>query len=118
MKDANLAIRRGPKSELLSHTSHIFLIMGFFKDIEIIIEEFQTRHSIFGVKASGHDFVLSQLFSKLVKFCNEYKANEIFETSIHFYTYLLAVFKLWQRKLRLINEIVKFFLTVSMKRTA
>ena len=49
MEDAGLAIRRGPKLELVSHTGPSRYFLGFYEDVEVAIEGLKTRHPIFVV---------------------------------------------------------------------
>ena len=51
MEDANLAIRQRPKLELVSHTGHSQIFLGFCENVEVSIGRLKTRHSIFLVKA-------------------------------------------------------------------
>lgn len=63
MKDSGLAIRRGPKLELLSsHTGHSRLFLGFCEDVEVAIEREKKRHRIFIIKYKDYDLILGQLF--------------------------------------------------------
>ena len=93
MKDANLAIRRGPKLELISDTGHSRSFFGLYEDVEIAIEGLKTRHPIFVVEAGDHDLVLGQPFLNSVKFSEEYKPDGIFGTITNPYTHQTAVFR-------------------------
>ncbi len=58
MEDAGLAIRRGPKLELISHTGHSRPFFGFCEDVEVAIGGLRTRQPIFVVKNGDYDLVL------------------------------------------------------------
>ena len=58
IKDANLAMRRGSKLELASHTGHSRSFLGLCEDVEVAIGGLKTRHLIFVVQAGDHDLVL------------------------------------------------------------
>ena len=60
MEDAGLAMRRGPKLELVSHTGHSRHFFGLCEDVEVAIGELKTRHPIFVVEHEDHDLVLGQ----------------------------------------------------------
>ena len=92
MEDANLAMRRGPKLELVSHTGHSRPFLGLCEDVEVAIGELKTRHLIFVVEAGDHDLVLGQPFLNSVKFSQEYKSDGIFDTITHRHTHQTAVF--------------------------
>lgn len=47
MQDAGLAMRRGPKLELVSHTGHSRPFLGLCEEVEVVIGGLETRHSIF-----------------------------------------------------------------------
>ena len=68
MEDANLAMRRGPKLELVSHTGHSRPFLGLCEDVEVAIGGLKTRHPIFVVEAGDHDLVLGQPFLNSMKF--------------------------------------------------
>ncbi len=93
MEDANLAMRRGPKLELVSHTGHSRPIISHCEDVGVAVEGLKTRHPIFIVEAGDHNLVLGQLFLNSIKFSQEYKPNEIFGTITHFFTHQSAVFR-------------------------
>ena len=93
MGDAGLAMRHGPKLELISYTSHSHLFLGLCKDVEVAIEGLKTRQQIFVVEHKDHDLVLAQLFLNLVKFSQEYKPDSIFGTITHLQIQQLTVFQ-------------------------
>ena len=93
MEDAGLAMRRGPKLELVSHTGHSRPFLGLCEDVEIAIGGLKTRHPIFVVEQGDHDLVLGQPFLNSVKFSQEYKPDGIFGTITHPYTHQSAVFR-------------------------
>lgn len=92
IEDANLAIRQGPKLELVLHMGHSCPFLGFCEDVELAIGGFKTRHPIFVVETGDHDLVLSQPFLNFVKFSQEYKPDRIFGTITHPYIYQTAIF--------------------------
>ena len=55
MEDANLAMRLGPKLELVSHTGHGRRFLGLCEDVEVAIGGLKTRHLIFVVEAGDRD---------------------------------------------------------------
>ena len=69
MKKANLAIKKGPKLELVSYMGHSRPFLGLCEDIEVAIGGLKTRDPIFIVETGDYDLVLSQPFLNLVKFC-------------------------------------------------
>ncbi len=93
MEDAGLAMRRGPKLELVSHTGHNRSFLGLCEDVEVVIGGLKTRHPIFVVDHGDHDLVLGQPFLNSVKFSQEYKPNGIFGTITHLQTQQSAVFR-------------------------
>ena len=93
MEDAGLAMRRGPKLELVSHTGHSRPFLGLCEDVEVVIGGLKTRHPIFVVETGDHDLVLGQPFLNSVKFSQEYKPDGIFGTITHPYTHQSAVFR-------------------------
>ncbi len=46
MKDAGLAIRRGPKLEMVSNTGYSRSLLGFCEDVEVAIGGLKTKHPI------------------------------------------------------------------------
>ena len=92
MKEANLAMRKRPKLELVSHTGQSQLFLRFCEYVEIAIGRLKTKHPIFVIEAGDHDLVLGQLFLNFVKFNWEYKPDGIFSTITHPYMYQIAVF--------------------------
>ena len=93
MEDACLAIRRSPKLELVSHTGHSCLFLGFCEDVKVAIGGLKTRHPIFVVENRDYDRVLGQPFLNSVKFSQEYKPDGIFGTITHSQTQQSAVFR-------------------------
>lgn len=93
MEDAGLAMRRGPKLELVSHTGHSRPFLGLCEDVEVAIGGLKTRHHIFVVETGDHDLVLGQPFLNSVKFSQEYKPDGIFGAITHPYTHQSAVFR-------------------------
>ena len=91
MEDAGLAMQRGPKLELISHTDHSCTFLGFCEGVEVAMGRLKTRYPIFFIKQRDHDLVLGQLFLNSVKFCQEYKPDGIFGTITHPHTKQLAV---------------------------
>ncbi len=80
MEEAGLAIRSGPRLELISHTGHFRSFLGLFEDVEVAIGGLKTRHPIFVVEKTEHDLVLGQPFLNNVKFTQEYQADGVFGT--------------------------------------
>ncbi len=68
IEDANLAIRRGHKLELVYYTGHSWPFLGLCEDVEVAIGGLNTRGPIFVVDAGDHNLVLGQLFLNSVKF--------------------------------------------------
>lgn len=93
MEDAGLAIRRGPRLELVSHTGHSRPFLGLCKDVKVAVGGLKTRHPIFVVEHGDHDLVLGQSFLNAVKFSQDYKPDGVFGTIIHLQTKELAVFR-------------------------
>ncbi len=93
MGNANLAIRRRPKLELVSHTGHSRLFLGLCEDVEVAIGGLKTRYLIFVIEAGDHDLILGQPFLNSVKFCQEYKPDKIFSTITHPHTHQTAAFR-------------------------
>ena len=93
MEDAGLAMRRGPKLELVSHTGHSRPFLGLCEDVEVAIGGLKTRHPIFVVEHGDHDLVLGQPFLNSVKFSQEYKPDGIFGTITHPQTQQSTVFR-------------------------
>lgn len=89
----NLDIRQRLKLELVSNTDYSGFFFGFCEDIEIVLEEFKTRHLIFVIEAGDHDLVLGQFFLNSVKFSQKYKLDRIYDTIIYLYIYQTAVFQ-------------------------
>lgn len=58
----SLAMRWGPKLELLSHTDHSRLFFGLCENVEIAIGGLKTRHLIFVMMYRDQDLVLDQPF--------------------------------------------------------
>ena len=78
IEDANLAMRRGFKLELVSHTGHSCSFFGLCEDVKVTIGGLKTGHPIFVVEAGDHDLVLSHFFFNSVKFSQVYKPDRIF----------------------------------------
>ena len=68
MEDAGLAMRQGPRLELVSHTGHSWPFLGLCEDVEVAVGSWKTRHPIFVVEHGDHDLVLGQPFLNTVKF--------------------------------------------------
>ena len=68
IEDTGLAMRRGPKLELVSYTSHSRSFFGLSADIEVAIGGLKTKHPIFVIEHGDYDLVLGQLFWNSVKF--------------------------------------------------
>ncbi len=68
MENANLAIKKGSKLKLVSHTDHNRPFLRLCEDVEVAIGGLKTRHPIFVVEAGDHDLVLSQPFLNSMKF--------------------------------------------------
>lgn len=92
MEDAGLAMRQGPKLELVSHTGHSWPFLGLCEDVEVVISGLKTRHPIFVVEAGDHDLVLGQPFLHAVKFSQDYKPDGVFGSIIHPQTQESAIF--------------------------
>ena len=93
MEEANLAMRKGPKLELVSYTGHSQLFLGLCENVEVVIGGLKIRHSIFGLEARDHDLVLSQPFLNSMKFSQKYKPDGIFGIITHLYMHQTAVFR-------------------------
>lgn len=93
MEDTGLAMRQGPKLELVSHTGHSRPFLGLCEDVEVAIGGLKTRHPIFVVEHGDHDLVLGQPFLNMVKFSQEYKPDGVFGTITHPETMESAVFR-------------------------
>ena len=93
MEDAGLAMRQGPKLELVSHTGHSRPFLGLCEDVEVAIGGLKTRHPIFVVEAGDHDLVLGQPFLNTVKFSQDYKPDGVFGSIIHPQTQESAIFR-------------------------
>lgn len=93
MENAGLAMRRGPRLELVSHTGHSQPFLGLCEDVEVAVSGLKTRHSIFVVEHGDHDLVLGQPFLNAVKFSQDYKPDRVFGTIIHPQTKESAVFR-------------------------
>ena len=68
MADVGLAMRQGPKLELVSHTGHSWPFLGLCEDVEVAIGGLKTSHPIIIVEAENHDLVLRHPFLNVVKF--------------------------------------------------
>ena len=62
MEDTNLAMRQGPKLELVSHIDHSGHFLGLCEDMEVAIGGLKTRHPNFVLEAEDYDLVLGQPF--------------------------------------------------------
>ena len=93
MEDAGLAIRKGLKLELVSHTGHSQPFLGLCEDVEVAIGGLKTRHPIFVMEHGDHDLVLGQPFLHTLKFWQEYKPEGVFGTITHPQTLESAVFR-------------------------
>lgn len=51
IEDGNLAMRQGPKLELISYMGHSQIFLGLWKDVEVAIGGLKTRHLIFVIEA-------------------------------------------------------------------
>lgn len=86
MMYSSLATQCNLKLELVSDTSHSYLFLGFYKDVQIIIEELKIRRPIFIIEQGDHNLILGQLFLNSIKFSQEYKPDDILNIIIHLYT--------------------------------
>ncbi len=93
MEETNLAMKKGPKLELVSHLGHSRTFLGLCEDVEVAIGGLKTRQPIFVVETGDHELVLGQSFLNSVKFSQEYKPDGIFGTITHPYTHQTAVFR-------------------------
>ena len=93
MEDANLAMRRGSKLELISHIAHSSFFLGLCEDVEVAIRGLKTRHLTFLIEVDDHDLVLGQSVLNSVKFSQEYKPDRIFDTITHPYTHQTIIFR-------------------------
>ena len=93
MEDAGLAMRRGPRLELVSHTGHSQPFLDLCEDVEVAVGGLKTRHPIFVVETGDHDLILGQPFFNTVKFRQEYKPDGVFGTIIYPQTQESAVFQ-------------------------
>lgn len=67
IEGAGLAIQYGLKLELVSHINYNYFFPSSYKDVEVVIRGFKTKHLIFIIKYRDHDLVLGQLFLNSVK---------------------------------------------------
>ncbi len=112
MEDAGLAIRRGPKLELISYIRHNRPFLDLCEDVEVAIGGLKTRHPIFVVENEDYDLLLGQPFLNSVKFSQEYKPDGIFGTIAHQYTQQSAVFQTLAPKIQPIEPKIRFFLSL------
>ncbi len=91
IEDANSAMRRGLKLELVSYTGHSRSFLDLCEDVEVAIGGLKTSYPISVVEAGDHDLELGQPFLNSVKFSQEYKPDGIFGTITHPYTHQIAV---------------------------
>lgn len=68
MEDTNLVMKQGLKPELVSYTSHSYSFLGFYKNVERVIEGLKIRHPIFVIETGNYDLILGQIFLNFVKF--------------------------------------------------
>lgn len=68
MEEANLAIRKRTKLDLVLHIGHSRHFLGLCEDVKVAIRELKIRYTIFVIKAKDYDLVLGQLFLNSVKF--------------------------------------------------
>lgn len=66
IEDIGLAMHRGSKFELVSHTDHSYLFAGFCKDTKVTTRGLKTKHLIFVIEHGNYNLVLGQLFLNLV----------------------------------------------------
>lgn len=92
MEDAGVAMRRGPRLELVSHTGHSRPFLGLCEDVELAVDGLITRHPICVIEHGDHDFVLGQFFLKAVKSSDDYKPDGGFSIT-HPQTKESAVFR-------------------------
>lgn len=92
IEEVNLAMKKGLKLELVSHTAHSWPFLGLCEDIEVAIGGLKTRQPIFVIEAGDHELVFGQPFFNSLKFSQEYKLDGIFGTITHLYTHQTAVF--------------------------
>lgn len=62
IEDISLAVRQGPKLELISHTVHSYPFHSLCKDVEVVIEGLKMRHPIFIVQYGNHNLVFDAPF--------------------------------------------------------
>lgn len=91
MENTNLAIGQRAKLELVSYINNCPSFHSLYEDTKIAIGGLKTKHLIFVIKARDHNFVSYQPFLNSVKFSQEYKPDEVFDTIIHLYIYQTAV---------------------------
>lgn len=92
MEDAGVAMRRGPRLELVSHTGHSRPFLGLCEDVKLAVGGLITRHPICVIEHGDHDYVLGQFFLKAVKSSDDYKPDRVFSIT-HPQTKETAVFR-------------------------
>ncbi len=68
IEDEGLAMQRGFKLELVSHTGHRCPFLGLCEDVEVAIGGLKTRHPIFVLEYRDHNLVLGQPCLNTIKF--------------------------------------------------
>ena len=58
IKDANLAMRRGPKLESVLYTGYSRPFFNLYKDMEIPIGGLKTRHPIFMIEVGDYNLII------------------------------------------------------------
>lgn len=93
MEDAGLAMRKGPKLELVSYIEHSRPFLGLCEDVEVVIGGLKTRHPIFVLEHGDYDLVLGQPFLNTIKFRQEYRPERVFDIITHLQILDSAVFR-------------------------
>lgn len=78
MEDTKLAMKQGPKLELVLHTGHSRPFLGLYEDVGLTIGGLKIRHLLFMVEVGDLDLVLEQPFLNAVKFSQDYKPDGVF----------------------------------------
>lgn len=92
MENAELAIKEGPKLELVLHTGHNRPFLGLCKDIKVAISGLKIRHPIFMIETRDYNLVLEQLFLNAIKFSQNCKQDGVFSSIIRSQTQKSAIF--------------------------
>lgn len=92
--DADSVIWRVPKLKVISHTSYNQPFLKLYEDVEVVIREFETHHSIFVVKRRNHYLVLGETFLNMVKFGQDCQPDGVFNIIIHSQTSKSIVFQI------------------------